>query len=287
MIYNDLTAQQVKAFLAQPAHALIVNAPVGFGKRSLMHQLAASLLDIEPGGVVQHPAITIIQPVKNSIGIEVIRDLRSFSKLRSANQKEGIHRIILIEDAQGLTREAQNAFLKLLEEPPADLVIIMTVSSLGLLLPTIISRAQLIHLKPVPKSQVLGYFSEQGFAVKDTERAYHLSDGRLGLMHAILQESNDHPLLTQVQLAKEVLTAPAFERLQKIDELSKDKANLSSFLQGLHRVVQAALAGAIDKNDARNIERWKLRLQQVHKALDGLVVNANTKLLLTDLLLNL
>jgi DNA polymerase III delta prime subunit len=80
---------------------------------------------------------------KNSIGIEDARQMQKFLMLKPyAREKKSV----LVEGAETLTLEAQNALLKTLEEPPANSQIILTLPDESLLLPTIVSRCQLITL---------------------------------------------------------------------------------------------------------------------------------------------
>ena len=64
---------------------------------------------------------------------------------------ESIFKIYIIEDADQMTIQASNAFLKTLEEPPADTIIILTTSRPNSLLPTILSRCQQVPFQPIPK----------------------------------------------------------------------------------------------------------------------------------------
>jgi len=86
------------------------------------------------------PDISIITP-ETSIGIKHIRQIEHFLSLKPYQSEQ---KIVFIPQAETLTIPAQNALLKTLEEPPAHSLIILTVSHSHLLLPTIISRCQII-----------------------------------------------------------------------------------------------------------------------------------------------
>lgn len=81
-----------------------------------------------------------------SIGIDQVRRIKHFVGLRPYSE---IYKVAYIEEAQNLTVEAQNAFLKTLEEPPERTIIILTAPSIDNLLPTITSRCQIIYLKRI------------------------------------------------------------------------------------------------------------------------------------------
>ena len=95
--------------------------------------------------VGSHPDITRIQALdgKKFLSVAQIRDLRAdaFVKAHQAS-----HRVFIIEDAHRMNEQAQNALLKILEEPPASVIFILLVPSKTLLLDTIISRCVLLSL---------------------------------------------------------------------------------------------------------------------------------------------
>lgn len=92
--------------------------------------------------------ISTITPLKKHISIDQIRDLKRtiFQKPLSKKPK-----LIIIQEAQKLTVEAQNALLKILEEPPKHAIIILEASDKSTLLPTIISRSTTIRTVPSKK----------------------------------------------------------------------------------------------------------------------------------------
>lgn len=81
-----------------------------------------------------------------SIGIEDIKELQKTLYLKPI---KSINKACIIRDAHYLTTEAQNSMLKILEEPPAHTVILLTVDNKGSLLPTLLSRCQIIEIKSI------------------------------------------------------------------------------------------------------------------------------------------
>lgn len=88
------------------------------------------------------PDVFIISPQKNHVTIDQIRELKSHIFEKPIAQK---FKLVVIEDAHGATPEAQNALLKILEEPPLGVIIVLEAQSKSPLLPTLVSR--LITLK--------------------------------------------------------------------------------------------------------------------------------------------
>jgi len=78
------------------------------------------------------------------ISIGIIRYIQKFASLKSFSSP---YKVVIINEAQYLTPDAANAFLKILEEPPSHVIFILLTSELRNILPTIISRCQVVRLK--------------------------------------------------------------------------------------------------------------------------------------------
>jgi len=85
------------------------------------------------------------------IGIDTIRELKLEARFKLY---EGKKKIYIISEADTMRTEAANAILKLLEEPPANLMLILTTSNIYKILPTIKSRCQLMRFKPMAENQI-------------------------------------------------------------------------------------------------------------------------------------
>ena len=81
------------------------------------------------------------------IGIDQVREIQREASLAPF---EGAWRVIIIDGAEHLSDEAANSLLKTLEEPPAQVVLLLLASETGALLPTVVSRCQVLELRPVP-----------------------------------------------------------------------------------------------------------------------------------------
>jgi len=158
----------------------------------------------------EHP----LQPASaatEAIGLylAVAQTMRSHAHTRPA---VGLRQVFVIGDAETLvpqesSQEAANALLKLLEEPPASTLLILTSSEPGRLLPTIRSRTMPLHLPPLPPASVEQFLVEVGEVSRDdARRASHLGRGSIGRALGFLpQEGEPGPL--------EALRTQAFELL--------------------------------------------------------------------------
>jgi replication-associated recombination protein RarA len=279
---HDATRIQLEHFIARPTHALLLAGPSGVGKTAIAESLATAIVGAP---IASHPYHLTIRPDGASISIEAIRNLQKFLQLKTVGTRP-IRRTIIIEYAHTMTTEAQNAFLKLLEEPPADTVIILTAASQRALLPTILSRAQTIAVNVPDEAQLQPMLAASGKDANTSSQAFFLSGGLPGLLHALLHEQ-EHPLLASVAQAKELLQKDTFERLAMADVLSKQKESAAGVVEALERIAQAGLAGAGNKQDAVRIKQWHKVRKAALQARNALRNSANAKLVLDNLLLQL
>lgn len=95
---------------------------------------------------------------------------------------EGFRNIIIITEVERMRAEGSNAFLKLLEEPPPNLMFILTTDSINRLLPTITSRCQLIKCAPLTNSDIVdGLIRIDGAEKEDAEFLARISNGNYSI----------------------------------------------------------------------------------------------------------
>lgn len=282
LVLHERTRQAIEEFAANPGHSLLLIGAEGSGKAAIAQAVVAEILGIQPKKLRSYPYFLLVQSDKNSISIESIRQLQDFVRLKTTGSQT-LRRAIIVEDAHKLTTEAQNAFLKLLEEPPADTVIVLTAQGNDSLLPTITSRAPKIAIKTPPQKRATDHFTEQGFSQTEVTKAYFISRGQAGLLHALLQKNSDDEKLQYIDEAKQFLQSKSFERLVFVDQFTKKKRDVAQFLWALQRVSDAALHGAAQKNNDKQVQHWQKSLAAIIEAQDSLKANPQAKLLLTNL----
>jgi DNA polymerase-3 subunit delta' len=286
LVLHSHTKQHVAQFIETPVHALLLVGGAGMGKTHVAEAMLTAILQQQPGKLLSNPYVTVIRSEKDSISIDAIRELQRFLQLKTIGTKP-LRRAVIVEHADTLTTEAQNAFLKLLEEPPADTLMILTANNQRALLPTILSRVQSIAMHAPEEVAVKAYFTDQGKDAATVTQAYFLSGGMPGLMAALLDDSASHPLLAGVATAKTVLQKQLFERLALVESLSKQKDEAKAMVQALQYIAQAGLNGGATKADPAKIKQWHHILKATTEASTALDKNANTKLVLSNLMLTL
>lgn len=287
LVLHPRTVADAAHFVSQPSHALLLIGDAGIGKMALAQAIAGTILGLDssdPEPLNKHPYVKTVSPSK-IIPIDSIRELGQFLQLKTLGSRP-IRRVIILDQAHTLTIEAQNAFLKILEEPPADTMIIATASSKRSLLPTILSRVQIITLHK-PSDAAVQQFFAQRFPEQSVKSAYLLSGGLPGLMQALLEQDKAHPLAAGVTDAKKILQSSLFDRLVAADGLSKNKDDAASMLEALQHIAQTGLDQAAAKGDTTKVRQWHHILTISTEAHENLSHSVNTKLLLTNLMLQL
>lgn len=165
------------------AHSFLFAGPEGIGKRlvavSLVKSLNCSALkgdfcgncrncaDIDNSSYGDVFAIEPREPESKGgdidhesgvIKIDAVRDAQQRLSYRSIR---GGKKVCIVDGAEKMNKEAQNAFLKTLEEPPPDSVIILIADSGATILPTILSRCQRINFRPLSRNIMIGMIKER------------------------------------------------------------------------------------------------------------------------------
>lgn len=281
LVLHEQTAAQLSSFAKRPSHALLLVGPSGAGKTSVAWKLAADLLATTEQAIHSYPYLRhITSPDRKAIGIETVRELEHFLSLKIPGNKP-IARIAIIEDSHLLTIEAQNALLKTLEEPPQDTALLLTTAQEQALLPTIRSRLQTIAVRKPKLEDLKGHFVAT-VGPEELQQALAISGGLPGLTAALLEGDSDHPLKEAVQIARQLLQNSTYERLLLVDILSKRKDLSRDVCFVLMQMAQVAL-----QRDGSTQKRWFTVLKAAYHAEEQLTMNAQIKLVLTNLMLSL
>lgn len=202
MAWGDVIGQERAVALLQRAlenqrvaHAYIFHGPEGVGKKLTAITLAMALNCTAAGerpcgscsacsriGRGIHPDVALVEPDGANIRIEQVREIER--KLSMAAY-EGRKRLYILDPADALSLEAANAFLKTLEEPPLDTVFALITDKINRLLPTIISRCQLIPFSALRREEAAKIVADRSPARGGMEEgkallASSFARGRLG-----------------------------------------------------------------------------------------------------------
>ena len=145
----------------------------GIGKKKMAYELAKILLEIEHPE--NSPDYIEVFPNGNSVKVDQIRKLQSDIIIKPHNK----YKIYILNNAEKMTVEAQNALLKTLEEPPQYAIIILVTNNKEALLDTIKSRCDIVKFNSIPHNEMVGYLVQNGVEEKKATLLTSFSRGSL------------------------------------------------------------------------------------------------------------
>jgi DNA polymerase-3 subunit delta' len=209
-----------------------------------------------------HPDVIVVEPGESgSIKIDQVRDVIDRAAFRPF---EGRKRVVIVDDADAMLHPAQNALLKILEEPPSGTVFILVSAIPDSLLPTVRSRCSLLRFGTLTTEEVVDQLIQRhGYTAPDARAAAAEADGSMAL--ALERRSVD--LIEARTIAQRLLehTARSPDPVRRIDaaELIKTKGTpaeernrLSASLRALRSLLRdvAILASRADSRLLANPE---------------------------------
>ena len=305
-------------------HAYLFAGPPGIGRRTLALRFAQALncqTPIEPGipcgqcrdckqiEAMQHADLHILQAedeerrpkVGGTLKVDQIRDVR---RILTYKPYQAAYRVALFLRFDEANDSAANALLKTLEEAPSYAVLILTADNPEQLLPTIVSRCEVLRLRPLRIEQVRQALEEKGYETNQAKWIAHISGGRFG---TALRLAGSESLLVEreerLNDLQSLISASRVEKFAYADKLSRDRdamrqailiwlsywrdimlrtAHARTPLVNVDRNVEIEdLAGRMDLSTARRVVNG---LEETLAKMDG---NVNSRLLAEVLLLDL
>jgi len=174
------------------AHAYLFSGEQGIGKRLTALALAAALNCDAAGpdggcgtcpacrriAAGSHPDVHLLAPETDEIKIDQVRQVQEDLSLKAF---EGRRKVLIVDGAEAMNEASSNAFLKTLEEPPGDSLIVLVTSLPRGLLPTIRSRCQELQFQPLPRRPLAAVLRERrGLPEEDAWFLAALSRGSIG-----------------------------------------------------------------------------------------------------------
>ncbi len=294
------------------SHAYLFTGPAHIGKTHLAKEMAAALNclgNASPCGKCSacirteegtHPDVTLVEPEGRRLKIDQVRDLQHTLSLSPV---EGRWRVCIITDFQQATTQAANALLKTLEEPPGKVVLLLTATDADLLLPTIVSRCQVLALRAVPRARLKEALRERLDGQEErAELIARLSGGQVGwALSAIEEDDRLEKRREHIETLLDLLRQGRAARIQAAERLSKvkDLPGIIKLWQGWWRDVLLAscdckdLIVNIDFMDSvcQTAEQYAFTeaeeaVRGLEKTLEQLDQNVNARLALEVLLLS-
>lgn len=255
---NDDAKAHIAARLSAGSlpHALLLEGPIGSGRRTMARLIAAAAVCREGGerpcgrcAACQkslraiHPDITELGGTEEarSFHIDAVRALREEAYILP---NEAPVRVFILCDVQTMTEQAQNALLKLLEEPPAHVRLILTCENRSQLLETVRSRLFSVTLGGIPTADAVAVLRHHlpDRTEEELSRAATLWGGVVGQALRSLQDGSYREILALLPpLAQGIVAPTELALLKATAPLEKAKDAVPAVLNGLQLIVRDAL----------------------------------------------
>ena len=248
-------------------HAWILAGPRGIGKATLAFRFARYLLAGQAGFLLAeadpaplhlaaedpvfrrvasggHADLRVVEPAgaRGEIRVNAIREASRFLRLTPG---ESAWRVLVVDGADSMNPNAQNSALKLLEEPPPNVLVLLVAHRPSLLLPTVRSRCRTLRLAPLDRQQFDEVLREVApeLDAEACARLFEVSDGSPGAALELeqlggrsLKEAVDAMLASLPEIDRQAL-----DRVAAAVTESRDAAHFQAF----GRILVASLAGRL------------------------------------------
>ncbi len=323
LVGHDWAVDMLKEHIRRDSvrHAYLICGPAGLGRRTLALRFAQALncpdqkSPGEPCGKcrtcrqierMQYADLSVIQAEKEggTLKVEQVRATRQNLVLKPYQSR---YRVVLFLRFEEANASSANALLKTLEEAPPQVVLILTAGSPEQLLPTIVSRCEILRLRPLPVEVVEATLQERGLEASQARLLAHISGGRPG--YALRLGQDPQALEFRARRLEELnslLRSSRRERFAYAERLTdRRKEGEERFRETLQvwlsfwRDVLLCTSGAstplinIDRSAEIEALAKKLSLQDARRlvtlaeeAIDRLDMNVNARLLAEVLLLD-
>lgn len=188
----DLLERHLAA--GRPRHAYLFTGPTATGKRTLALRFAQRLMCLDapqPGGICgacrvcqlapagSHPDLHVVARAEGESAIK-IDAVRALQRQLALSPHEARWRVALLPAIHQATPEAQHALLKTLEEPPPRVILLLSAETAESILPTIISRCEVLGLRSVPPGDIARGLIERAVEPERAALLASLANGRPG-----------------------------------------------------------------------------------------------------------
>lgn len=293
-LYRMLTAAAGSEHLC---HAYLLHGPAGTGKRTLAKRLAAAILctgNKRPcGGCAScvklahgnHPDFFYYEGKRgaNAIHIDFVRWMRQDAFVKP---NDGAYKVYLIPYAEDFSTQAANALLKVLEEPPAHAVFILTADRRERVIETIRSRCIQLAVYPADEDTIRAFVREKSPDISEAEcaRIAALANGSMGQAVSLLSGENAESPAIALRIAEAYAKRQEYALLCALQKAASTRESLRTALEQTVPILRGAMRGRAADRTADGAVPLSLDaaiygIGCVEETLAGLESNGNAGLL--------
>lgn len=268
------------------SHAYIFAGKRGVGKTSMAKAFAHVLTDesVADITVVTNEHYNV-DTKSNIVAVDTVRAASADMYMKPYLSDK---RVFIIPDAEKMNAQAQNALLKIFEEPPGYCVIILIAQNDNMLLPTIRSRAVTIRFGALSDSQVKNYVAKNGVNASDV--IVRLASGSIGMALELCEnEELSDVLNTFVEMFKQIGNGSASCTYALIDYLQKEKKNYEALFDIMLVMLRDTMLGC--KTDlvipGLNNKKIVRIIEMVENTRNSFSFNADYNMAVSEMLLNI
>ena len=270
--------------LKKISHSYIFWGTEGIGKKLIAKEFAKRILCLEQQEDCKcksciefdsnnNPDFQLIEPNEGKVKIEQIREMQ-----RKVAEKPIISnkKVYIIENSDTMTTEAQNCLLKILEEPPEYITIILICSNEDNLLSTIKSRCTRMHFEPIDTEKIKKYLKQNYPDQEISDNIINLSQGSIGKAIKLNENKSIYENIEKILLSMQ--KSDLIEIIQMSEEIYKTKEEIISILEYMNVVLL--------KLSKQNIKYIKC-IEIVEQTKKRLKANSNYDMCIDNLLFNM
>lgn len=269
LVINEATKSQIDRIALNMPQSILIAGPKGIGLSAIVNYLA-DLKKSKPL-IVLPEKDEKVDLEKGIIGVEIIR--RLYDEVRTKSNSD---QLIVIDYTEKMTVQAQNAFLKLLEEPTSGVYFILLSHTGDNLLPTVLSRVTLISVKPVSIQQSELLLDE--LAVTDQKNRAQILFLAEGLPAEITRLSTNADYFESrsaiMRDAKTILIGTDYEKLRIANKYKDDRNGALLLMTDVANMLKRSLRANPDSSSIVMIDK-------ILDACDKIRANANIRLCIT------
>ena len=266
------TLHQLETLVKDLPQSVLVNGPVGIGLKATVTYIADAL-KVKPVYVLPEKDEKV-DLEKGVITVDVIRRLYATTKTVETGK-----RLIVIDYAERMSTQSQNAFLKLLEEPGINTHFILLTHSVAKALPTILSRVQIVEVQPISVDQSSSLLED--LKVTDAQKRAQLlfiAEGLPALMTRLA--ADDKAFESRVQIVRDARTylqGSAYDRLKIALTYKDSREDALTVLSDAGKL----LKGSIKNGQAKDVLQ---KIDAVLSAHERIEANGNIRLQLASVM---